>query len=179
MQTFFHEFPYRQRITNGHSCMVRVHTKPECQMMTPDTHHSQASVQITTKTPFFYFDVITTFLHRYNDTMIQLTKRLQHSHSHSNSFKGGARLHKHQSQPPCQSTTPASCSYSPLVSSMSHLCVPIDHSVRIWSCYTGDSPLLCISSFHRDCNWTWTLSLLESLRLRCCHSCPNLHFRRF
>ena len=131
MQTLFHENPYRKQIANGHSCMVRVHTKPEYQMMTPDTRHdTQASVQITTKTPFFYFDVITTFLRRYNDTMIQLTKRLQHSHSHSNSFKGGARLHQ-QSQPPCQSTTPASCSYSPLVSSMSLSCVPIDHSVCI------------------------------------------------
>ena len=36
MQTFFHENPYRQQIANGHSCMVRVHTKPEYQMMTPD-----------------------------------------------------------------------------------------------------------------------------------------------
>jgi len=36
MQTLFHENPYRQRIANGHSCMVRVHTKPEYQMMTPD-----------------------------------------------------------------------------------------------------------------------------------------------
>jgi hypothetical protein len=118
------------RSNNGHSCMVHVHTKLEYQLMTPDTHHTQASVQITTKTPFFYFDVITTFLCRYNDTMIQLTKRLQHSHLHSNSFKGGACLHQ-QSQLPCQSTTPASCSYLPLVSSMSLLCVPIDHSVRI------------------------------------------------
>ncbi len=37
MQTLFHENPYRQRIANGHSCMVRVHTRPEYQMMTPDT----------------------------------------------------------------------------------------------------------------------------------------------
>jgi hypothetical protein len=74
MQTLFHENPYRQQIANGHSCMVRVHTKPEYQMMTPDTRHTQASVKITAKTPFFYFDVITTFLHRYNDTIIQLTK---------------------------------------------------------------------------------------------------------
>ncbi len=36
MQTLFHENPYRQQIANGHSCMVRVHTKPEYQMMTPD-----------------------------------------------------------------------------------------------------------------------------------------------
>jgi hypothetical protein len=86
MQTLFHKNPYRQRIANCHSCMVRVHTKPEYQMMTPDTRHTQASVQITMKTPFFYFDVITTFLRRYNDTMIQLPKRLQHSHSHCNSF---------------------------------------------------------------------------------------------
>jgi hypothetical protein len=32
--------------------MVRVHTKSEYQMMTPDTRHTQALVQITTKTPF-------------------------------------------------------------------------------------------------------------------------------
>ncbi len=37
MQTLFHENHYRQRIANGHSCMVRVHTKPAYQMMTPDT----------------------------------------------------------------------------------------------------------------------------------------------
>ena len=36
MQTLFHKNPYCQQITNGHSCMVRVHTKPEYQMMTPD-----------------------------------------------------------------------------------------------------------------------------------------------
>jgi len=36
MQTLFHKNPYRQQIANGHSCMVRVHTKPEYQMMTPD-----------------------------------------------------------------------------------------------------------------------------------------------
>jgi hypothetical protein len=41
MQTLFHENPYRQRIANGHSCMVRVHTKPEYQMMTPDIPYSQ------------------------------------------------------------------------------------------------------------------------------------------
>jgi hypothetical protein len=41
MQTLFHENPYRQRIANGHSCMVRVHTKPEYQMMTPDIGHSK------------------------------------------------------------------------------------------------------------------------------------------
>jgi len=36
MQALFHEIPNRQWITNGHSCMVRIHTKPEYQMMTPD-----------------------------------------------------------------------------------------------------------------------------------------------
>jgi hypothetical protein len=41
MQTLFHKNHYRQRIANGHSCMVRVHTKPEYQMMTPDTHNNQ------------------------------------------------------------------------------------------------------------------------------------------
>jgi hypothetical protein len=68
MQTLFHENPYRQQITNGHLCMVHVHTKPEYQMMTPDTHHTQASVKITTKTPFFYFDAKQLFC---ADTMIQ------------------------------------------------------------------------------------------------------------
>ena len=37
MQTLFHKNPYRQRIANGHSCMVCIHTKPEYQMMTPDS----------------------------------------------------------------------------------------------------------------------------------------------
>ncbi len=32
--------------------MVRVHTKPEYQIMTPDNCHTQASAKITTKTPF-------------------------------------------------------------------------------------------------------------------------------
>jgi hypothetical protein len=68
MQALFHKNPYRQQIANGHSCMVRIHTKPEYQMMTPDTHHTQASVKITTKTPFFYFDAKQLF---YADTMIQ------------------------------------------------------------------------------------------------------------
>ena len=37
MQTLFHENPNRQLITNDQLCMVQVHTKPEYQMMTPDT----------------------------------------------------------------------------------------------------------------------------------------------
>ncbi len=103
MQTLFHKNPYHQRIATGHSCMVRVYTKPEYQMMTPDTCHTQASVQITTKTPVFYFDVITTFC---ADTMIQWYN-LQNDFSirictPTHSIKGGAWLHQ-QSQPPCQS----------------------------------------------------------------------------
>ena len=54
--------------------MVR-HAKPEFQLMTPDIPHTQASVQITTETLFQItnYNVTTTFLRRYNDTMIQLT----------------------------------------------------------------------------------------------------------
>ncbi len=75
MQTLFHKNPYRQRIANGHSCMVRVHTKPEYQMMTPDTHHTQASVQITTKTPFSFrcHNNFSAQIQRYNDTAYKTT----------------------------------------------------------------------------------------------------------
>ncbi len=62
------------------------------------------------------------------NTMIQwysLKKQIQHSHPHSNLLKEGSCLHQ-QSHLPCQSTTPSSCSYSYLVSSMSFFCVPID-----------------------------------------------------
>ncbi len=51
--------------------------------MTPDTRHTQASVQITTKTPFFYFDVITTFC---ADTTIQ-SYSLQNDFSHICPFR--------------------------------------------------------------------------------------------
>jgi len=43
MQTLFHKNPYRQWIANGHSIMVRIHTKPEYQMMTPDTSQTTQS----------------------------------------------------------------------------------------------------------------------------------------
>ena len=75
MQTLFHENPNRQWITNGHSCMVHVHTKPEYQMMTPDTRHTQASVQITTKTPFFFrcHNNFSAQIQQYNDTAYKMT----------------------------------------------------------------------------------------------------------
>ena len=178
MQTLFHENPNRQWITNGHSCMVRVHTKPEYQMMTPDTRHTQASVQITTKTPFSFrcHNNFSAQIQRDNDTAYKTTSafafvlQLVQRRSLPSSAVAAA-MSLHHSGP---------CSYLLLVSSMSLSCVPIDHSVRIWSCYAGDSPLLYVHPFHRGCNWTWTLSLLESLCPRhCCHSCPNLPFQRF
>jgi hypothetical protein len=178
MQTLFHKNSNCQWIANGQSCMVRIHTKPESQMMTPDTRHTQASVQITTKTPFQLLVSQQLFCSTSTIQWYNLQNDFSICICTPTRFKWGARLHQ-QSQPPCQSTTSAFCSYSPLVSCMLLLCVPIDHSFRIWSCYTGDSPLLCVRSFNRGCNWTWTLSLLEPLCHHCCHLCPNLPFRIF
>ena len=178
MQTIFHKNPNRQWITNGHSCMVPVHTKPEYQMMTPDTGHTQASVQITSKTPFSFWchNNFSVQIQWYNDTAYNTTSAfafvlqfVQRRSSASSAVIAAAMSFHHS----------ASCSYSLLVSSMTLSCVPIDHSVRIWSCYAGDSPLLYVHPFHRGCNWTWTMLQLESLRRRCCHSCPNLPFQRF
>ena len=55
--------------------MMRVHTKPEYQMMTPDTRHTQASVQITTKTPFSFrcHNNFSAQIQRYNDTAYKTT----------------------------------------------------------------------------------------------------------
>ena len=104
-----------QWIANGQSCMVRVHTKPESQMMTPDTRHTQVSVQITTKTPFQLLVSQQLFCSTSTIQWYSLQNDFSICICTPTRFKGGARLHQ-QSQPPCQSTTPASCSYSPLVS---------------------------------------------------------------
>jgi hypothetical protein len=55
--------------------MVRIHTKPEYQMMTPDTRHTQASVQITTKTPFSFrcHNNFSAQIQQYNHTAYKTT----------------------------------------------------------------------------------------------------------
>jgi len=70
MQALFQENPKCQWIANGHSHMVHIHTKPEYQMMTPDTRHTQAIVQITTKTPFscWCHNNFSAQIQQYNDT---------------------------------------------------------------------------------------------------------------
>jgi hypothetical protein len=50
MQPLFHKNPNPQYVANGHSCMVRIHTKPEYQMMTPDTPYGVNSMDLITLT---------------------------------------------------------------------------------------------------------------------------------
>jgi hypothetical protein len=53
MQTHFPQNPICQQIANGYPCMMRIHTNPEYRMMMiPDTHLTQALVQIKIKTSF-------------------------------------------------------------------------------------------------------------------------------
>ena len=110
------------------------------------------------------FDVTKTFLCKYNDIMIQLKKQLQHSHPHSNLLKEGSCLHQ-QSHLPCQSTTPSSCSYSYLVSSMSLFCVPID--CRFTFDLVTLETVLCFMS---------TLPTYATTELELCHNQTNLIF---
>ena len=69
----FPENPNCQKIANGHSCMMRIHTKPK---YLPDTPHAQALVQITTETIFqitmsLQLSFLLTMIQQYNNTPIQ------------------------------------------------------------------------------------------------------------